>query len=946
LLSSADLLRSMINNPETSNNADISRELVSLKGAATVKLDRNEKAALKKNISIPLEKSTSGLQLTELDLIEAKKGGKFLYLLEYDLIRDIEARGISTDQFIKKLESAGRILQSKIETDEIPSLENAAQAKTLPFHAVYATVLDPEMMQGIIEVDPAQITLLTDEIIKMMTAKDGSTVQSEEKKSQPVIAEPLKTTAGKNPETLPGQIAIPRDDKSSETSLRVHVNLLDKLMTLAGELVLARNQLVQSVNFWNRQDIEKTSQRLNMITSEFQEAVMATRMQPLGNVFNKFKRLVRDLAKNIGKEIDLDITGEDVELDKTIIETITDPLTHIIRNSIDHGIESPEERQKNGKTPAGHISISAHHEAGQVIICVKDDGQGINPVKIRETALKKGMYDKKSLDEMNTKELIELIYKPGFSTAEKITDVSGRGVGMDVVNTNITKIGGVIDIESDVGRGTALTIKLPLTLAIIPSLLLMCDEQRYAIPQVNLLELVRIPAAQVKERIEKIDSSLVIRLRGELLPLVRLSEILHGGPGIYIDPESEEKKSERRISIADRRTLSDVNRNTEKKARGSSDRRVNFESAVNIVVVNAGNAQYGIIVNRLLDSEEIVVKPIGTHLRACKSYFSGATILGDGTVSLILDVIGISSRLNMTAAHHKAKKLNVIKKAEEKKDSQSLLIVNNAVDEQFAIPLSMISRIETVKKSNIETTAGRKDIKYRGGSLLLHSIEDTARVKPIAQSDDLFIIVFPFKGREAGLLISNIVDVIDTSPDIDTYTFNQPGVLGSAIILEKTTLFIDLYAIAGGTTGPQPVKTRPELHEPEKLKTSSAPAVLIVEDSPFFLNNMRSFIEDSGYKVITATDGVQGLEALNTHAAGISIIVTDIEMPNMNGLEMTRAIRRDPRFVSIPIIAVTSVAGEKAEREGLEAGITEYQIKLDREKILSSLKNYCQAVIA
>ncbi len=328
----------------------------------------------------------------------------------------------------------------------------------------------------------------------------------------------------------------------AETTLRVSVKILDNLMTLAGELVLTRNQLIQAVASRNQQGVDTVSQRLDLVTSELQESIMSTRMQPIGNIFNKFKRVVRDLSRDLGKEVNLIIEGEEVELDKTIIEAIGDPLTHLVRNSVDHGIEIPAVRQRNNKPETGLLRLSAFHEGGQVIIEIEDDGAGINTDKLKAKVLEMGLFDRVHLESMSAKELNKLIFTPGLSTAKEVTDVSGRGVGMDVVHTNLSKLGGVIDIESSQGVGTTVSIKLPLTLAIIPSLIVTCQLERFAIPQVNLVELVRVPAAQIKERIEKIGEALVIRLRGELLPLVHLRDALGIKNPVYVDPASREIK--------------------------------------------------------------------------------------------------------------------------------------------------------------------------------------------------------------------------------------------------------------------------------------------------------------------------------------------------------------------------------------------------------------------
>ncbi len=580
-------------------------------------------------------------------------------------------------------------------------------------------------------------------------------------------------------------------------SLRVNITVLDELMTLAGELVLTRNQLVQSINSDDTIQIEKASQRVDLVTSELQASIMNTRMQPIGTVFNKYKRIVHDMSRDMGKEIELEIEGEDVELDKTIIESISDPMTHLVRNSVDHGIEFPDKRRQVGKTNPALIHLKAFHEAGQVILEIKDDGAGIDPKNIAAKLIENSMLSEHEIKEMTNAELIKMILKPGFSLAKEVTEGSGRGLGLDVVYSNLTKLGGTIDIDSSVGVGTIIRVKLPLTLAIIPSLIVVAGEERFTIPQVNLVELVRVPPEQVKTRIEKVDDASVIRLRNELLPLLRLSDVL-GIPKLFRDTTGIVREDKREI-IHDRRSKSvDAQFNEEDlendKPLRSDGRRASSHSAVNIIVVNAGDMNYGIVVDTLLDSEEIVVKPLGYHLRDARAY-AGATILGDGKSALILDIVGISEMMSLRSVKDTAKEQIIAKKIESGHYAQSLLVVRNAATEFFAIPLGLISRIEKINRDDIESPAGQLSIKYRGASLLLFRIEDTARVEAIEDVEHPYVIVFQNSGREVGILVSAIEDAIDTNIEIDDKTFQQNGILGSAHIMEQTTMLLDLHGL-------------------------------------------------------------------------------------------------------------------------------------------------------
>src|SRR5271156_5631866 len=402
--------------------------------------------------------------------------------------------------------------------------------------------------------------------------------------------------------------AKPRD--TAPETIRVGVNLLDKLMTLVGELVLARNQLLQISNTVEDAGLQAVSQRMNLIATELQEEVMKTRMQPIGNIWAQFPRTVRDVALGCSKEVGIEMEGKETELDKTIIEAIKDPLTHLVRNSVDHGIELPEQRVQAGKPRAGRLILRAFHEGGQVNIEISDDGAGLNPERILKKAVERGVIPAEQASRMPERENFNLIFLPGFYTAEKVTNVSGRGVGMDVVKTNVEKIGGTVEIQSTPGRGTTVRVKIPLTLAIIPALVVTRGGERYAIPQVNLLELVRLEAEQAVTAIEMVHGVPVYRLRGRLLPLVYLS---------------------RELKLAE-------NGNPD----GKSD------DSVNIVVLQADDRQFGLVVDKINDTEEIVVKPLRKQLKTVKT-FAGSSIMGDGKVALILDVLGLAQRASVVS---------------------------------------------------------------------------------------------------------------------------------------------------------------------------------------------------------------------------------------------------------------------------------------------------------
>jgi two-component system chemotaxis sensor kinase CheA len=760
---------------------------------------------------------------------------------------------------------------------------------------------------------------------------------------KPKAAEPAKPPAA--PKKTAAKVKV-------DTSIRVHVSLLDSLMTLAGELVLSRNQLLQTISSDDVRNAESVGQRIDLITSELQEAIMLTRMQPIGNVFGKFPRVVRDLSSKLHKEIDLTIVGKDVELDKTIIESINDPLTHLVRNSVDHGIELPEDRVKVGKPAKGLVILKAYHAAGQVVIEISDDGKGLDGEVLAEAAINKGLITPEQAQLMSEKEKVNLILLPGFSTAKEVTDVSGRGVGMDVVKTNLDQLGGQVEIISEVGQGTTISIKLPLTLAIIPCQIIMTGGERYAIPQVNLEELLRIPANQVKDRIERVGNAEVVRLRGNLLPLIRLADVLTIDR-TYYDQENDAFKADRRERISDRRgketflTPEQAALQAKEVAvegeRTINDRRYTASSALNIVVVSNGSMKYGLIVDKLQDSEEIVIKPLGKHLQTCKGY-AGATIMGDGRIALILDVANLAIMADLTSMDGSDRASEVAQAAEKlvkaQKDKQALLTFRSSEAEQFAVPLNQVERIEKINRSDIEQLGGKRVMQYRGGSLSLIAIDDVAMVQPIADNDDLLVIVFNIAKQLVGLLAIGPIDAIELSVSIDDVTLKQPGVMGSTIIEGQTTMLIDIFEIVG-TLFPEWFEDQESY---EVKDEESVPTILIAEDSNFFRNQVKNYMTESGYDVIEGEDGVIAWELLQEHADDITMVVTDIEMPNMDGFELTETIRKDARFAKIPIIALTTLAGEEDIAKGKAVGVDEYHIKLDKEKLMASVHHYIKQV--
>ena len=531
----------------------------------------------------------------------------------------------------------------------------------------------------------------------------------------------------------------------AESSVRIDVDLLDEMINLVGELVLVRNQVNRLSGMIDDNVFLNTSQRLNLITSELQERVMKTRMQPIGNVLGKLPRVVRDLAAACGKQVQLKTQGEETELDKTVLDAVRDPLTHLVRNAIDHGVEPVENRMAKGKPATGSVTVKAFHESGQVIIEVSDDGAGIDPDRVRQKAIEKHVLSASEAKKFGERELIDLILMPGFSTASQVTTVSGRGVGMDVVKTNIEAIGGTLDIQSSIGQGTVLRIKIPLTLAIIPVLIIKSSGDQYAIPQVNLQELVRVECGGDGPAVEFIHETPVMRLRDQLIPLLDLNQIL--------EVDAEEGGS----------GANDF------RSGGSTTRR---DGSLNVVVLRAESQTFGLIVDEIADTQEIVVKSLD-GLLSLIPVFAGATIMGDGTIALILDIPGLAQTggvSEQTLADHNLVEAELTES--QSVSDGSLLVLDRADGTRAAITLSSVVRLEKFMVADLERVGQQYFIQYRGDILPLISLDGSIDLMfggtAIDSSQELQAVIYRQHDRCVGVIIAGIVDIVK-----DQLTQNQ-----------------------------------------------------------------------------------------------------------------------------------------------------------------------------
>lgn len=679
----------------------------------------------------------------------------------------------------------------------------------------------------------------------------------------------------------------------ADSTIRVDVGLLDKLMNLVGELVLARNQVLQFNARNEDASLNATSQRLNLITTELQESVMKTRMQPIGMVWSKLPRVVRDLATALGKQITLEMDGAETELDKTIIEAIKDPLTHIVRNSCDHGIEKPEVRTQAGKAAQGKLLLRAFHEGGNVNIEISDDGAGINLQRVKQSALKKGLIRPEQAERMTDRELANLIFLPGFSTAQQVSSLSGRGVGMDVVKTNIEKIGGIVDLSNTPGQGATIKIKIPLTLAIIPGLIITSGGERFVIPQVSLLELVRLEGEAVARQIEEIHGTPLYRRRGQLLPLAYLNEVLNVNSG----------------------------------GRPDSD-------VVNIVVLQAEDRQFGLVVDGISDTQEIVVKPLGKQLKSVNC-FAGATIMGDGRIALILDVIGVAQRSGVigesrATAFSEATAVTDVRRVEK----EALLLFQAGGFERLAVPLSLVARLEEIPQEKIEKAAGQTVVQYRGQILPLVVLADQlgGGHSNLPSSDPAQVIVFSDGERQIGLLVDKILDIVEDTVTVRKAT-NRPEILGSAVVSQKITDFLDLHSV---------IQQAEESWFQNHTVAAGGATVLVTEASAFSRGLLKNHLEIAGHRVIEAATAVEALEKLRRHE--IDLVVTALDLPNGSAFELLASVKGSPGLSKLPVVALASDSHLAPAASESELCFSDYLQKFDRTAMLRSVNNLALAL--
>jgi two-component system chemotaxis sensor kinase CheA len=769
-----------------------------------------------------------------------------------------------------------------------------APAPELP--VVSAPPVQPANAQGTLtlqvlerELRPGEVSLDELERAFRETEAEVVTPPPAPKVAAPPAPEPEQPRAAspKGPKAVAKKTVVELEatdgDRVANQSIRVNVDTLEHLMTMVSELVLTRNQLLEISRRNEDTEFKVPLQRLSNVTAELQEGVMKTRMQPIGNAWQKLPRIVRDLSSELHKQIELEMHGADTELDRQVLDLIKDPLIHMVRNSADHGLETPAERAAAGKPEQGTIRLSAYHEGGHIIICIADNGRGLNTERIKAKAVSNGLVSEAELEKMTEAQIHKFIFAPGFSTAAAVTSVSGRGVGMDVVRTNIDQIGGTIDVKSVAGEGSSVTIKIPLTLAIVSALIVEAAGDRFAIPQLSVVELVRA-RANSEHRIERIKDTAVLRLRNKLLPLMHLKKLLKIDDGSSSDPEN------------------------------------GF-----IVVTQVGSQTFGIVVDGVFHTEEIVVKPMSTKLRHI-DMFSGNTILGDGAVIMIIDPNGIAKALGAAGgASHEIADENAASRANAAEQLTSLLVFRAGSSQPKAVPLGLVTRLEELATDKIELSNGRYMVQYRDQLMPLVQMNGVSVQTSGAQP----ILVFADDGRSMGLVVDEIIDIVEERLHIEV-AGHSDGILGSAVIKGQATEVIDVGHFL-------PMAFSDWFTRKEMRPSASAQSVLLVDDSAFFRNMLAPVLKAAGYRVRVAPNAQEGLVALRSGQV-FDVVLTDIEMPDMNGFEFAETIRADAHLSTMPIIALSSLVSPAAIERGRQAGFHDYVAKFDRPGLIAALK--------
>lgn len=944
LLQGLDKLNLMVDDVTSSNEIDIDSEVETLQKLSGISIPVKPELQEDSNEveDTPVEETAPDLpdvsqflntfQFSEEKLEQAIHDGMNIFIINIMVNHDIVEKGKTPDQFFKELEELGRFIDSHQivdQTDEKTSAE-------IQVKLVFATIMERPLVVNTLGIEDSRVeefelnAFLEECKNRGITLKqDNSTSTERETVSQsegPVIEVSAQTNSSTAGAIIPSKNGppkkVPEKKKKkpvikTEESIRVNVSKLNSIIDLAGELVLVRNQLLQVSETLSEEfsGLASIFQNLDIVTSGLQKEILNTRMQPVSTVFDKFPRLVRELGSKLGKTIKMSTEGNEVELDKTVLEALSDPLTHIIRNTADHGIELPEERIEAGKPEQGNLLLKAFHESGQVIILVKDDGKGIDAARTAQKAFEKELITEEQFHSLSDQEKVNLVFLPGFSTAQKISSVSGRGVGMDVVRSNIESIGGSVELNSYLGEGTTIRMTLPLTMAIVSSLIVKSGSCYYAIPQVNLDELVMLKKEDYSEMVELVQEREVLKLRGNLLPLVSLEKGLQPPPHLNNIDTSE-------LSLSD-----------SIKATQQAPEKLSEREDTQILIIAVGGNKIGLIVDQILGNEEIVVKPMPEYLSHIKSY-SGTTILGDGTVAMIIDPMGFVLKNDLLRKQNSSDNFIQRSKHQVEKETQSILIFNNGTEEQLAISIPLIQRVDTISLDQIQHIGDKEYIDYRGSQMKIIRLEDHLPInKPDFSNVETANIIIPKNTKTGvGIVIRDIIDSKTLTLKISEGSIRSKGIIGSTIINNKITILLDLFSILADGA-PESIQ-KFHFEETSIQKTR----LLLVEDTPMFQTIIQEYLKSVGFFVEVAENGAEAIEKME--AENFDLILSDIEMPVMNGFQFIKKVREREHWKELPVIAITSLDDDKNIHRGLKAGFTDWLVKLDKQKMLNALQKF------
>ncbi len=902
VLAAVDSLSKMLSDEALGVNADVDgvmRQLDLVLGNTNAATAANSKIA-----TVGVNAQGTGTDLSQ-QVAEAWDGKNDVFEITTSL-EHLHSVIDTKEGLLAGLNSLGKVLAA---STPLPELDRTSSGVVKLF---YQTVMQPDLLHD-------HFGFSLECIQKYPVSKKGApsnseSVSSESKKPEKSHVEsPAKNQVSDNSSQATAKKTAPGvsnensakhagDTKGApEATMRVPVHILHELLEWTGTMVMARNQLMNEFNFSGSAAFRTLSQAISGV----HETVIETRMQTTGSLFERYRRVVRDLARQLGKEVQLHIEGGDLELDRTILEGFADPLTHLIRNSLDHAVETPDEREAAGKNRQGNIYLRSYIQSGEIILEVQDDGRGISAERVCAKAIEKGVISAEAAASLTESQKLFLIFAPGFSTKDQASDLSGRGVGMDVVRNNIEKVGGTIDLQTRVGQGTTIAAMLPLAKALVSSSLtkaLVFDLQgeRFAIPETAVSEIIRFDS-KTQANVTKVNGQDVYQLRDNLIALVNLAAGL--------DMES-------------------------------SPRVLTQDTC--LVVLQYRKYLFGVVVDNVIGIQEIIVRSTPRILHSCHAY-SGHTVLGNGMVAMILDINGLVNKLNLKFTEEVDKKISKGKKEDQgtkgertsadgirkKSTRQRMLVFSYAPGEFFAVPLELVAIIKRISLSDIRTIGDREYYQEKQETISLVRLEEFLSIRKLPESTlDCCLIRPTAVSYPLGILTGTDVTVIEVDDSFDTRTDNDSGVIGTFVHNDRLIMLLDLFSIF-------------EKHSPDKVKTeiikTHQAKILVAEDSLFFRKLIQQYMRRPEWEVEIVTDGLEAYERLRDEPNRFDLVISDINMPRMDGYELATRLREDRRFDRLPLVALTTLSDNHFREKGLSLGFDRYVVKIDKHQVCSTI---------